>query len=388
MNEVNRRNAALQNDYDYGEYVSALTGFSGQNRQRIFYHGWREAVRVRIGTRRNFKPALARLPDGMLVLAVFRFRLESFGSGPVDQKYEVLLYESADQGLSWRPIEETNLSLCIKEPSLTAMPDGTLVLTGEDPVHQYDPHRGEVPISRSSDGGRTWQTAMIPGRSHVRNLIVEPDGSLLMVRGFSYRGDDSNLQLGRSRDGGKTWQFSEGIVDWDWPRFGEVSSLRLSDGRLLAALRRQIPGTKGEGFEDTMITQSEDDGRTWARPWQMSGTAEVHAYLTELSDGRIMATYTNYHLPWGVYAVISSDRGRTWATDDPIQLALSADLNVGWPVTLQLPDTSLVTAYGSTTHLQPSYVSGSYNAWSPEKLSCEVVCWQMPDCPGVPKPTR
>ena len=88
--------------------------------------------------------------------------------------------------------------------------------------------------------------------------------------------------IGRSQDGGKTWQFSEGIVDWDWPRFGEVSSLRLSDGRLLAALRRQIPGTKGEGLQDTMITQSEDDGKTWATPWQMSGTAEVHAYLTKL----------------------------------------------------------------------------------------------------------
>ena len=126
------------------------------------------------------------------------------------------------------------------------------------------------------------------------------------------------------------------------------------------------------------MTESVDDGKTWARPWQMSNTAEVHTYLTELNDGRILATYTNYHLPWGIYAVISEDEGKTWDLDDPIQLALSADLNVGWPVTLELPDNSLVTAYGSTTHMQPSYVSCPYEEWSTDKLSCEVVCWHMP----------
>ena len=199
-----------------------------------------------------------------------------------------------------------------------------------------------------------------------------------MVRNVEFRGDNPNLQLGRSQDGGKTWTFSEGKVDWDRTDFAEVSAIRLKDGRLLAALRRQIPDTWGEGFQETVITESADDGKTWVKPRQMSNTAEVHAYLTELDDGRILATYTNYHLPWGIYAVISDDAGRSWNLDDPIQLALSADLNVGWPVTLQLPDSSLVTAYGSTTHMQPSYVAGPYDQWATEKMSCEVLCWQLP----------
>ena len=38
----------------------------------------------------------------------------------------------------------------------------------------------------------------------------------------------------------------------------------------------------------------------------------MHAYLTELKDGRILATYSNYHLPFGVYAIVSRDGGRTW----------------------------------------------------------------------------
>ncbi len=380
--EAAARNAQLLTDYDYEQYVSSLTGFSGQDRQRIFYHGFKPALRVRIGSRRNFKPAMACLPSGKLVIATFRFLLKSFGSGPAHQKYEVRLYESRDKGVTWKRIEDTNLSLCIKEPSLVALPDGALILTGEDPVHQYGPGDGKAPVCRSEDEGRTWETVMVPGKSHVRNIIVEADGSLLIVRNFKYGGDNPNLQLCRSVDRGATWQFSEGTVDWNYTHFGEVCPIRLRDGRLMAALRRQIPGTHGEGFQTTVITESEDDGKTWTKPRQMTAAAEVHVFLTELNDGRILATYTNYHLPFGIFAVISDDHGKTWDLDDPIRLALSADLNVGWPVTLELADNKFVTAYGSTTHLRPGYVDGPYGDWSPEKVSCEVVCWEMPNCDG------
>lgn len=377
--EAQERNTRLLGDYDHEAYLEYLTGFTGQDRQRIFYHGWRDAVRVRVGTRRNFKPGMALLPDGTLVIAVFRWRLDSLGAGSPAERYEIRLYRSRDQGLTWEEIR--TLPMSVKEPSLTALPDGSLVLTVQDPMHPM-----EMPVSRSEDGGETWETVMIPSGSgsYPRNLVVEPDGSLLMVQSFEWRGDNPNLRVGRSSDGGRTWTFSEGRLDWDRTDFGEVATIRLKDGRLLAALRRQQPETWGEGFQDTVMTESRDDGRTWEKPWRMSNTAEVHAYLTELDDGRILATYANYHLPWGVYAVVSEDGGRTWDLDDPVQLGLSADLNVGWPVTLQLPDGGLVTAYGATTHMRPEYVAGHFDDWSPEKLSCEVVCWRLPrvECSG------
>ncbi len=59
-----------------------------------------------------------------------------------------------------------------------------------------------------------------------------------------------------------------------------MSCIRLKDGRLLATMRNQIPGTEGEGFEDTYVTDSSDDGKHWSKPWRMGNTAEVHAYLT------------------------------------------------------------------------------------------------------------
>ena len=100
----------------------------------------------------------------------------------------------------------------------------------------------------------------------------------------------------------------------------------------------------------------------------MVNTAEVHVYLTKLADGRILATHSTYHLPYGARAILSADKGRTWDLDNPIDLSISADLYVGWPVTLQLPDGSLLTAYAGTTYLhQP-----------PDTTTCEVVRWQLP----------
>jgi len=226
----------------------------------------------------------------------------------------------------------------------------------------------------SRDGGRTWDTAVLKGNSdYPRNLIVEPDGSLLMVRPMKYNlwyqeGEKNpNLQIGRSVDGGRSWKFTEGVVDWDYCGFTEVSAICLKDGRLLAAFRQQTPWTKGEGFESTVITDSSDDGRHWTKPRAVGNMAEVHAYLTELEDGRIVLTYSNYHLPYGVYARVSYDGGNTWDKENQVQLALSADFYLGWPVTLQLPDGSLITSYASTT----------YYKQTPEVTTCEVVKWRL-----------
>jgi len=95
----------------------------------------------------------------------------------------------------------------------------------------------------------------------------------------------------------------------------------------------------------------------------------VHVYLTELADGRLLATHSNYHLPWGVSAMLSRDGGQTWDHEHTLQLALSGSYSVGWPVTLQLADGSLITSYAATT----------YTEQAPQHVTCEVVHWGLPE---------
>jgi hypothetical protein len=362
--EDQKRNAVLLEGYDYGKYVESLTGYTGQDRQRIASLTYHHAVRTRVGPRGNYKGGMTLLPDGKLILATCRREERQEPA-----KFGIHVYLSADQGLAWEEIGKS--PLFGKEPSVTALPGGSLILTAQE---LRDPSK--MVLARSSDGGRTWETDALPGQDYPRNLIVQPDGSVVMIRAKApaWTGQDKGsplLQIGRSQDCGKTWQCSEGIVDWNETNFGEVSALRLKNGRLLAALRRQIPGTKNEGFETTVLTDSSDDGKHWSAPWPMVNPAEVHVYLTELHDGRILATYSNYHLPWGVYAVASNDAGKTWDLDHPMELALSGGYYVGWPVTLQLPDRSLLTCYSIEAY--------AYSRQPPhENVVTEVVRWNLP----------
>ena len=364
-----QRNAELLSGYEYDRYPVALTGFTGQDLQRVGFVRWEKAVRTRVGPRANYKAGFARLPEGKLILAVCR---DNNDEDPTRRRFHIFVYESADIGLTWQEIGQT--PLFGKEPCLAALPDGTLVLMAQGGYFGPGAKQDEHPLSRSEDGGRTWETTMYEGADYPRSFVVEEDGSLLMVVAarpdWHNEGHGSpNLRLGRSADCGRTWSFSEGAIDWDWPGFGEVAAIRLGKGRLLAALRRQLPETTGEGFEDTVLTESTDEGETWSRPRQLTTTAQVHAYLTELHDGRLLCTYSNYHVPFGVSAILSADQGRTWDLDHTIRLSTSNGIWVGWPVTLQLPDRSLITSYAAT----------AYPEQPPDKVTSEVVRWQLPD---------
>lgn len=378
------RNAALLSGYDYSKYVTDLTGYTGQDLQRVGFVKWQPAARTRCGGRGNYKPGMARLPDGKLIIGVCR---NNNDPDPAKRWFEIHVYESEDDGLTWSEIGTT--PLYGKEPAMAALADGTLVMTVQGGFFGDAESPGGViakpnvlPVMRSDDGGKTWDTFVISGATDVtgayadypRNLIAEADGSVTMVRAlkndyWGKGGGSPNLQIANSRDGGESWTFEEGLIDWNYCGFGEVATIRLRSGKMLAALRTQTPGTTGEGFETTVITESLDGGTHWSEPTPMLANAEVHAYLTELADGRILASYSNYHLPWGSFAVVSSDEGKSWDLDNPIQLSLSQDLYVGWPVTLQLPDESLVTCCAVTSHQHEP----------PETTTCDVVRWKLPD---------
>lgn len=372
--EEQERNEALLQQYAYEKYPDAMTGYGGQNLQQIAVLDRHPAIRTRAGGRGNYKAGMAKLPDGTLVLASCRMKRVGRERKPI---FHITVYASQDQGLHWVPINENQLTG--KEPTMACLPDGTLVLTAQGSMVSgtEDAARYSHPVSRSRDGGRTWETfALLGNRDYPRNLVVEPDGTLLMVRAERFRfwfedrmpEGSPHLEVARSRDGGETWEKWIGLVDWDFTGYMEVSPVRLPDGTLLAALRRQPLGTMGEGFEDTVLTRSTDGGATWCKPWRISGTGEVHFHMAVLPDGRLLGTYSNYHLPYGVEAAVSGDGGETWDRSRTIQLSISSDVYCGWAVSIPLADGSIITSYASTT----------YYHQRPNRTTCETVRWHMP----------
>ena len=358
------RIAFPEDDFDYSKYPASITGYNGQNMQRIGFVTWQSARRRRVGARGNYKAGFTQLPDGKLVLAACRKDTDATFFG-------IHVYESSDLGDTWTQINRT--PLFGKEPALAALADRTLILTTQGLGTRPDGVPPGTFTFRSRDGGRTWDELHVDDGDaaypYPRNIIADRDGSFLYLRA-----DGIDIETCRSIDGGDTWSFSRGKVDWD-PKdmdiitalFAEIGVLRASGGRLLATLRREPPLTGGEGFEDTFLTESADDGESWSRPWRASDTAEVHGYLTELADGRLLMTYASYHLPYGPAAVVSSDGGKTFDRDNPIQLAVAANCYAGWPVTLQLADGSLITSYATTIYAEEDT----------SRSACEVVRWTL-----------
>ncbi len=372
--EERRRNEALLDEYDPGQYPVNITGYNGMNLQEIALWHRRRAVRTRVGGKGNYKAGMALCNDGAILLAACRKINEQ-------ATCRVLLYRSTDCGTTWKELE-VQTELWGKEPALAWLSDGTLLMTVE-PLRVPVADVTQTVIYRSEDDGASWRPHVYDGYGVPRNFLVEANGNVAFARpkapgflasryekeGKAYQ-PSSNLELWRSTDSGDTWEITDGEIQWDHDDFAEISLVRLPDGRLLASLRGNPQGTTGEGEEVTWLSESADEGATWSSPRIMSNVGEVHFHLLLLRDGRLLATYSNYHLPFGSYAIISDDLGSNWHIDAPIQLSLSNGIYVGWPVSLQLADGSIITSYTSTSYAQQEPQR--------ERTVCETVRWTLP----------
>ena len=122
-----------------------------------------------------------------------------------------------------------------------------------------------------------------------------------------------------------------------------------------------------------ILSESADGGITWSEPRPFLNYAVVHAHLLALADGRLLCSYATYHLPFGIFAVLSDDNGETWDTEHPIQLAMSLDMYTGWPTSIQLPDGDILTAYTIT-----GYLEHPNNDEKTKDAAAESVRWKLP----------
>ena len=120
-----------------------------------------------------------------------------------------------------------------------------------------------------------------------------------------------------------------------------------------------------------IIAESADGGKTWDAPRTLTGYSRVHGHLLALSDGRLVCTYAQRHLPFGIYAMVSGDGGRTWEKE-VVRLAVSQNAFVGWPMSVEMEDGSILTAYGTTAYLEHEDAVGTLDRVA------EVVRWKAP----------
>lgn len=188
----------------------------------------------------------------------------------------------------------------------------------------------QVDVFRSGEGG--YHTYRIPA------LIATRQGTLLaFCEGRKGGGGDSgdiDLLLKRSEDQGRTWSAAQVVADFGTDTIGNPAPVIDRKSGAIVMLLTRNPGTVTEaqiingtaaGTRTVWLVRSEDDGRTWTTPVEITASVKRPDwtwYATgpgngiQLRDGRMVVPCD--HIVAGSKAyfshvVVSDDGGRTWA---------------------------------------------------------------------------
>ena len=202
--------------------------------------------------------------------------------------------------------------------------------------------KGTSHVHVSDDRGATWRTgapidvAPFSGGYGMRGAVEPGDGSIVLP--LSDAPDYERVFVVRSEDGGLSWSKAIVAAARSGAMFEEPAPLLLPSGRILMALR--------ENTGRTILTiYSDDGGETWSEP-RPTGIDGYPAHLMLLAGGEILCTCGYRKPPFAIRAVRSTDGGVSWRTEMPVTIRENLpDKDLGYPVTLPLPDKRLFTIY-------------------------------------------
>ena len=339
-------------------------------------------------------PALVRAANGDILLAFIRTDQHLGPDGAV------VTMRSRDNGVSWSPPTVAYDSpLDDRECGLTVGPDGCLLLHVwstfwkresyaalapdsyppemikrwmkhvDTPAYRAaEPQQGShVLISR--DHGLTWSKPL-PGPDTVHGGITLRDGSLLTA---SYRVEvkDVSLYAAPAPEGPWTLRHIVRSPAPDHLHFGEPHLVQLPSGRILVMIRATA-AAYDDGSNDLFLweTYSDDNGRTWAEPFQ-TPLWGFPPHLTLLRDGRVLVTYGYRQKPFGERAALSAD-GVHWDASQEVVLrddAATADL--GYPASLEVSPGTILTVY----YQKPAFDSADKHRY---KTAIMATLWRIP----------
>ncbi len=320
---------------------------------------------------------IALAEDGEIMLA---FRQAAEHIAPHGR---LLFLRSREKGSVWRAeeLKQFPWPSDIRVPVFHPLGAGRWLLTILI-YHHYDesgermkPKVGdhETYILRSDDNGASWIIDSQPldpdpvTDATVMAPSIKLSSGRLLLPASSCLSDPPAAFLFSSEDDGKSWGFYSliGEIPTGYSSTYPETTLALAlSGRLIALIRLN------NGFHFQSI--SEDEGRTWT-PWQETPMTSFghRARLSTLKGGEILCSYG-----WrcrrvdglddlgAIKLALSTDEGRSWPSEN-MRILRGDFLNwdIGYPVTIELPDGKLFTAYWGN-HMERFYIGANvYKKW-------------------------
>ena len=256
-------------------------------------------------------------------------RASRTGDGTLYAAFGNYLYHSTDEGRSWQGQRLDNLPGAQGQPVSTGAfgsDDQSLFLAhahrGLPPIDpQAENPSYPVVISRSSDGGRTWQ-ASAPLKHPFKktggdgNHIVSLGGGELLVNMDGYGGpldpevrEQGGMVIFRSTDAGKTW-----TLDSILHGVAETGFLHLGGRRMLAALAQRKRGNTTARRCGWSIRRMGDAPGTALAPSPESTARHTGIWPPCREEAWWPPSRTATPTPTGgaILARVSWDGGQTW----------------------------------------------------------------------------
>jgi len=369
------------------------------------------ARRTTLGIPNDYKPWIARLKTGELLVVAFSFGGVPSNELPPGSPYleRAVFWRSTDDGETWGPREE-RIDIHGREFSLNVLSDGTLLMPchflSNDAANKSGYTHSK--LFRSTDHGKTWTESRIgpegfPEKAQTSTdwtavEIPDPDrpGQSLVQFGVGMQeGKElapSHVFLWRSNDSGSTWNKTlvadtNGWIDVDG-FFSQSTTYRAANGTLWHPVRVDASGPhwklpveagvetrSGDQDDRSMLWKSTDHGLTWRKHTdggRFGSYGEMYPRFLRLKDGRLLLTFTVRSNsrdggPLGLRAIVSRDDGETW--DFGHDRLVLVDQNEGasgggFGNTIQLADETLVSVH-------------SYRG-SDKKTHIEAIRWKLP----------
>ena len=349
-----------------------------------------DCERVPVGEKGDYKPCVAVLPNGELLLTMFHMNERAEGK-VLEQN---LLFRSGDGGRTWS--DPQKLVLLGREPYFTVLRDGTVFMTGHLLANDVRNTLGYIHgyVHLSNDAGKTWETTRIDagdtGSSDrprfTRNVLELADGTLLMgadcMRG-------KPCYMWRSTDRGRTWDRTRTCDPIGFQsRFaffgGEAWLWQARSGKIIGFIRVESSEypikrfgeivSHSDADDHEMIWESVDNGKTFRCARDFGEYGQMYPSVLRLRDGRLLYTFTvrSQNPPLGVQALIGIEHDDGFTFDfESDRLILDSKTPTdksqggGFGPTVQLGDGTLVTSY-------------SYRG-ADDDTHAEVVRWTLPE---------
>jgi hypothetical protein len=179
-------------------------------------------------------------------------------------------------------------------------------------------------------------------------LVSGREECTLFLTANKRNGEEGRVFCARTKNGGRSFDF----LSWIGPEPEGFSimpaSVRLSQSRMLVAVRCRGGGQGIHGAKNWIdLYGSDDDGSSWGylnRPVANTGVGGNPPTLTMLRDGRLCLTYGFRDSPYGIRARISDDSGESWGKEIVLRDG-GGNHDLGYSRTVQRPDGKIVTAY-------------------------------------------